>query len=193
MTFESPEATRSVVYKLLGPHGIPIEGEWYTGTFRDAVFGQFDGSDTQVKTISAYDIAKRGKDNPERFQFQQPLRFSGVENQYFASVLAPDPPPKLDEDRWDAEAVPVILHVDPESHQKADIGVEVTSKPVRVGPNLPPVTHTYKVFAGPKSVDALTPFEAQKLALYRKGGMFSIPFAPVPRHDDHHAATGVDV
>ncbi len=25
-----------------GPHGIPIEGEWYTGTFRDVVFGQLE-------------------------------------------------------------------------------------------------------------------------------------------------------
>ena len=37
LKFESPDKERSVVYNLLGPHGIPIEGEWYTGTFRDVV------------------------------------------------------------------------------------------------------------------------------------------------------------
>ena len=36
----APTRTRTVVYNLLGPHGIPIEGEWYTGTFRDVFFGQ---------------------------------------------------------------------------------------------------------------------------------------------------------
>ena len=40
LKFESPDKERSVVYNLLGPHGIPIEGDWYTGTFRDVFFGQ---------------------------------------------------------------------------------------------------------------------------------------------------------
>ena len=35
-----PRQERSLVYHLLGPHGIPIEGIWYTGTFRDVFFGQ---------------------------------------------------------------------------------------------------------------------------------------------------------
>ena len=43
LKFESPDKERSFVYNLLGPYGIPIEGEWYTGTFRDVVFGQLNG------------------------------------------------------------------------------------------------------------------------------------------------------
>lgn len=172
LTFESPEKTNSVVYKLLGPHGIPIEGEWYTGTFRDAVFGQIDGATTKVVTLSAYDIAKRGRENPERFQ-TQPLRFAGIENQYFAAVLEPVLKPQ--EERWDEEWTPVILHDDVENRQKSDIGVELVSKSLAVGPNVP-VTHTYRVFAGPKTVDALTPFGAEDLAAYRKSNW--IPLAP---------------
>ncbi len=30
-------------YRLFGPHGIPIEGEWYTATFRDVFFGLVKG------------------------------------------------------------------------------------------------------------------------------------------------------
>ena len=172
LTFESPEKKNSVVYKLLGPHGIPIEGEWYTGTFRDAVFGQVDGTTTKIVTLSAYDIAKRGRENPERFQ-TQPLRFAGVENQYFAAVLEPVLKPQ--EERWDEEWTPVVLHDDVENRQKSDIGVELVSKPVGVGPNVP-VTHTYRVFTGPKTVDALTPFGAEDLAAYRKSNW--IPLAP---------------
>ena len=37
---------------------MPIEGEWFTGTFRDAVFGLPSGSRTKIVTISAYDIVK---------------------------------------------------------------------------------------------------------------------------------------
>ncbi|GAC1466835.1 MAG: hypothetical protein NVSMB9_07800 [Isosphaeraceae bacterium] len=172
LSFDSPEKTQGVVYKLLGPHGIPIEGEWYTGTFRDAVFGLIDGSKTTVRTLSAYDIAKR-KDNPERFQ-TLPLRYAGIENQYFAALTEPTHNPVGAGERWDAETAPVILHENPESNQKADIAVVITSRPVQVGPNAP-ATHAYRVFAGPKTVEALTPYGAEDLAAYRKNDW--IPFA----------------
>ena len=175
LTFESPQQTRSVVYKLWGPHGLPIEGEWYTGTFREAVFGMADGSGTKVKTLSANDVAKRGREDPERFQFPTPLRFAGIENQYFAAIVEPESVPKSAEDRWDEEAFPVILHMDPQALQKADIGVKIKSRPVAVGPNLA-TTHSYKVFAGPKTVEALAPFGAEELATYRKNNW--IPLAP---------------
>jgi len=174
LKFESPEKANSVVYKLLGPHGIPIEGEWYTGTFRDAVFGQAEGAGTKVVTLSAYDIAKKGAATRERFQ-TLPLRYAGVENQYFATLFEPSPAPATPDQRWDAETSPLILFDDVESRQKSDVAVEVLSKPVAVGPNLP-VTHTYKVFAGPKLVEALRPFAAEDLAAYRKNQW--IPFAP---------------
>ena len=175
LAFASPEAARSVVYHLIGPHGIPIEGEWYTGTFRDAVFGLGGQAETRVETRSAYDIAKQGKADPERFQ-ASPLRFAGVENQYFATVFEPTPPADGDADRVDAETRPLILYDDPESRQKSDIGVVMISRPVSVGPNQE-ATHRFRVFAGPKSVAALTPYGAEGLAVYRKGGWFSIPAA----------------
>jgi YidC/Oxa1 family membrane protein insertase len=173
LTFESPGHDRALVYKLLGPHGIPIEGEWYTGTFRDAVFGLVEGSGTKVVTLSAYDIAKKRGD-PERFQ-THPLKYAGIENQYFAALIGPVPHPKTQDDRWDAESAAVVLHEDPENRQKADIGVELTSRPVQVGP-IAAVTHTYQVFAGPKTIETLAPFGAEDLAAYRKNNW--IPFAP---------------
>jgi YidC/Oxa1 family membrane protein insertase len=175
LTFESPEKERSIVYKLLGTHDIPIEGEWYTGTFRDVFFGQVDGRKVKIVTKSGSDIVK-GKDNPERYQ-SLPLKFAGVENQYFATFVEPDPTPATPEARWDDETIGVVLHddpKDPKAVQKADVGVQITSKPVKVGPNLP-VTHRYRVFAGPKTFDTLQPFGAESLASARKNQW--IPFA----------------
>jgi YidC/Oxa1 family membrane protein insertase len=175
ITFESPEKERSLVYKLLGPHGIPIEGEWYTGTFRDVFFGQVEGRKVTIVTKSGSDIAK-GKDNPDRFQ-SLPLKFAGVENQYFASFVEPDPTPPTPEARWDSESIGVVIHEEPQALQKADVTVQITSKPVKVGPNAP-VVHKYKVFAGPKTADALQPYGAEALTSYRKNQWFGIPFAP---------------
>jgi YidC/Oxa1 family membrane protein insertase len=173
LTFESPEQERAIVYKLLGPHNIPIEGEWYTGTFRDVFFGMADGRKVKLEAKSGTDIVK-GKDDPVRY-LSLPLKFAGVENQYFAVFVAPDPTPPTPEARWDAETIGVMLHEDPKdpkATQKANVGVQITSRPVKVGPNLP-VTHRYKVFAGPKTVDALEPFGAVDLASAHKN--WSIP------------------
>src|SRR5262249_13327309 len=88
LAFDSPGLDRKVVYKMLGPHGIPIEGEWYTSTFRDAFFAQADNGRTKIVTKSADDVAKQ-KDEPERFQ-ALPLVFAGVENQYYATLIESD-------------------------------------------------------------------------------------------------------
>jgi YidC/Oxa1 family membrane protein insertase len=178
LKFESPDKKRSVVYNLLGPHGIRIEGEWYTGTFRDVVFGQVGASDPA--TYSAYDVAS-AKDKPVE-NTAKPLRFAGVENQYFAILVGPVPVPKDPRDRWDAKTVALVLHKDDKALQKADVGIRISSKPILLGPGQP-VVHTYRVFAGPKIEDALVAFGpdygASRLASYHKSQWLGIPFAPL--------------
>jgi YidC/Oxa1 family membrane protein insertase len=175
LKFESPDKERSLVYNLLGPHGIRIEGEWYTGTFRDVIFGQVGRSDPV--TYSAYDVAN-AKDKPVE-STGVPLRYAGVENQYFATLVGPYPLPKNPTDRWDAKTTAIVLHKVTDSLQKSDVGVKITSRPVTVRPDQP-VSHTYRVFAGPKVADSLKDFgpeyEAERLASYHKS-QWGIPFA----------------
>lgn len=170
--FESPTKERSVVYKLVGPHGIPIEGEWYTYTFRDAFFKP-EGS--KPVTRAATEIVK-GKDKPERFE-SLPMKYAGIENQYFAVFIEPKLAPLTQQNRWDAATLGTVIHHNKEAEQKSDIGIEIISKPVDVGPNQP-VTQTYRVFAGQKTFASLEPYDATALASYRKVGWFGIPFAP---------------
>ncbi len=171
--FESPGQERSTVYHLLGPHGIPIEGIWYTGTFRDVFFGTVAApGQTKVDTHSASDVAS-AKETPID-STALPLHFAGVENQYFATFVEPVPTPTGTEARWDSRTVAVLLHKDEKVYQ-SDVGVQITSKPIKVKPD-EPVVHLYRVFAGPKTHAALQPFGAEKLASYRKPQW--IPFAP---------------
>ena len=163
--FESPEREHQIAYEMLGPHGIPIEGEWYTGTFRDVVFGTLDRGSTHVVTWSAYDVAKSGEKAIDSTAL--PLLFAGVENQYFAVLLQPDPPPSSEADRIERATTAVVIHRNEASLQTSDVGVRLRSRPVRIGPNLA-VTHGYRVFAGPKTEEALQPFGAEELAGYRK-------------------------
>jgi YidC/Oxa1 family membrane protein insertase len=167
----SPDKERSVIYNLLGPHGIPIEGEWYTSTYRDLAFGQVSRGSTEIVTYSAYDVASATKPVENT---KLPLRFVGIENQYFATLLEPDPPPTGEGDRWDSTTTALVLHKDKDALQKADIGVRISSKRISLGPNQN-VVHRYVVFAGPKTADALRAYGADGLASYRKNQW--IPFA----------------
>ena len=170
LRFESPDQERAFVYNLLGPHGIPIEGEWYTSVFRDVFFGRSNAGATDLVTYGADAVVK---DAGQVTSTKLPLRFTGIENQYFAILAAPVPAPKNDEDRIDRETKGVLLHRNATAY-KSDVGVRITSKPIKVGPNLP-LVHNYKVFTGAKTAEALAPYGAEDLASYRKSW---IPAAP---------------
>jgi YidC/Oxa1 family membrane protein insertase len=159
------DADRTLIYRMAGPHGIPIEGDWFTSTFRDVFFGRVEGEGVKIDTYTAYDIFKR-KDDPERFR-TLPLKYTGIENQYFAVLLEPVPAPRTREESWEDEVFGTVVRETKET-QKSDVTVQILSKPLKVGPNLGR-THKFRVFAGPKTVAALRPFGATELSKYRKG------------------------
>ncbi|QDV34068.1 YidC/Oxa1 family insertase periplasmic-domain containing protein [Tautonia plasticadhaerens] len=157
---------RDLVYRLDGPSGIPIEGEWYTHTFRNAYFGKGgEGEAPEVWTYSSLDVAK---DQDEYVNTERPTAFAGVENQYFATFLKPEAPTKQV-----AEAVMAVVDADERDLKKADVAVDLISEPVAVEPG-PGATHSYALFAGPKTDEALTPYGAEGLAIYRQVGRVPI-------------------
>ncbi|WP_169976258.1 YidC/Oxa1 family insertase periplasmic-domain containing protein [Tautonia rosea] len=169
LTFELPDGVREpreLLYRLDGPSGIPIEGEWYTHTFRNSYFGKGkEGNTVEVVTYSSYDVAK----NPEYYiNNVYPTIFAGVENQYFATFLKPEKPADQV-----AEAVMTVVDADPNELKKADVAVDLISKPVEVEPGSK-TTHSYDVFAGPKTETALLPFGAEELGIYRQVGRIPV-------------------
>lgn len=165
------DTPRKIAYRLEGPHGLPIEGEWYTSNFREVFFGKLNGEQTEVETHQANEVVDReAKGDPLRIT-TLPLKFAGVENQYFAVFFEPDPLPKTPEERVDARTVATAVEVPKEKH-KADVSVALYSKPAEVAPGRP-LRQAFRVFAGPKTAEALTPFGAEDLAAYRKG--WSLP------------------
>ena len=176
LRFAGPQQDAKLTYRLIGPHGIPIEGEWYTSTFRDVFFGQAKGTSTEVITRTAYDAVKYAGDPTQRIT-SLPLAFAGVEDQYFATFVQPWPTPRSLDDRWDASADSFLIRSTAEDSQKADVTVAIDSKPITVGPNLGEVVHSYHVFVGPKTAASLAPFDASELSSYRKNQWITIPFA----------------
>src|SRR5262245_56253003 len=87
-------------YQLTGAHGLPVEGEWYTGVFRKGIVGMLDDRGTLVRELDnedSYRISNRGGGDPVppgRKRINSMVLYAGVTTQYFASVLVVDEPDK---------------------------------------------------------------------------------------------------
>ncbi len=77
-------------YQLSGPRGLPIEGEWYTSTYRNALIGRASKRGTAVRTLEdpATVAVRRGSDPVERGEYA--FKYAAVATQYFASAMAVD-------------------------------------------------------------------------------------------------------
>ncbi|MFM1800827.1 MAG: hypothetical protein RJA81_179, partial [Planctomycetota bacterium] len=164
--FES-SSDQSLVYRLLGPYGLPLEGQWYSYTYRDLFYAAADPRANLVGR-SASEVGKATDPSsgytPEIVTI--PLRYAGVETQYFANFILI--PTESNGTNLIAEATERLLGPLPEDPNRSNIGVVLTSNPVKLAANQP-VTHSFEVFMGPKSRSALEPLGAEILTSYRRG------------------------
>jgi YidC/Oxa1 family membrane protein insertase len=78
-------------YQLTGGHGLPVEGKWYTNTFRNALIARIGPRESVYRTFQDLRqiISWEGGDKIEK-EPGLPVRYFGVGVQYFASVIAVD-------------------------------------------------------------------------------------------------------
>jgi YidC/Oxa1 family membrane protein insertase len=80
-------------YQLAGAHGVPIEGEWYSSTYRNAVIGKVDSHNGLWRTLQdsrRISIQEGGNRVPEGDRGETFLQYAGVMNQYFGSMIVVD-------------------------------------------------------------------------------------------------------
>ena len=79
-------------YQLSGAKGLPVEGKWYTGTFRNSLVGLEDDkgyiSQRDFQELRSIGVGLGGNEVLE--QETRFLRYAGVVVQYFASVIVVD-------------------------------------------------------------------------------------------------------
>ncbi len=79
-------------YQIAGPRGLPVEGEWYTTTFRNVYVGR-EESKYPGKTYRDIEDAASINQSFGGVKYSKPvgkLTFAGVGTQYFAGVIALD-------------------------------------------------------------------------------------------------------
>jgi YidC/Oxa1 family membrane protein insertase len=79
-------------YQLTGGRGLPVEGEWYTSIFRNAVVGIVDNGSLyrDLETSDRISLRGGGDKVPPGGRGNTHIQYAGVMNQYFASVICPD-------------------------------------------------------------------------------------------------------
>ncbi len=162
--FESDQP-HSVVYRILGPYGLPLEGQWYSYTYRDLFYAPADPRANLISR-SAAEVAK-ASDNASGYQpelITTPLRYAGVETQYFANFVAFD----KSTEAYVAEATERLIGPVPTDPNKSNMTISLTSKPIQLTAGKP-VTHEYEIFLGPKTRAALASYGADELTTYRRG------------------------
>lgn len=180
------DADRTVTYELTTAHGLPLEGKWYARSYRSVVFGGLtEAHGVKHQTQAAKDVAVATKKETIEAWTELPVRFAGVETQYFCSLLVPrhDEPQKKPE-RWIAEAKPYLVDAGPEPVEHpdgADVSLRLTSAAKELKPR-ESLKHEYFLFGGPKKLEVLSQYQDYNLdAALDYGSFLGIPIGLVSR------------
>jgi YidC/Oxa1 family membrane protein insertase len=154
-------AARKIAYQLDGPTGLPTEGWWYSSRpsrdwggigVRDVAL-MLQGRDPTL--ITPMQLVDKKLD-PLAEDPSQLLAFAGVDAQYFASAMLPQP--FKDRAPWLAEVKGILVGKLPEDNRFRTLGnvtCRLISKLETLEPKSEPLIHTYTVFAGPKQPNLL--------------------------------------
>jgi YidC/Oxa1 family membrane protein insertase len=160
---ERPEGEKAEEfrYQISGPHGMPIEGEWYTPTYRTGVVGW---PSTRALEDARSVRLKSGSD-AHRATEKQPIRYAAIMVQYFASALAVDDVQPEGQNRDYIEYVRFTPHGEPNKIDKKDqtflddLTFRAVSRPID---SSVPVTHSYLLYQGPVKVRLLKQLEGAR-------------------------------
>jgi YidC/Oxa1 family membrane protein insertase len=160
-------------YQIAGPVGMPLEGEWYTTSFRTVYFGWLDGTGTPRRELDDagnihYRSGGDGIVKPGRFSY------AATGTQYFASALAIDDETTDADQPWEyirptrqppvetpVEANKLHQPYEQERYFLFDVNFRAVSRifDPAVGE---PLVHNYAVYNGPLKVRLLKQLTGEK-------------------------------
>lgn len=92
-------------YQITGPRGLPIEGNWYTNTFRNSLIAQVDERNNVYRDLQdARQIANwmGGSEVRLNNQLNHWFRYAGIAIQYFSSMVV------VDESQSDQKIIEIV-------------------------------------------------------------------------------------
>lgn len=169
------DAPLAAAYELAGPVGLPLENVENTRTFIEVKAGitedpdaPFKVTDTDERTAAAIVDAVK---NNELEPWRAPLRYIGVDVQFFAALVVPRANQQADRTLDAALPFVVLEHVN--EKQRSDVSVLLTSTELTIPPR-DTVEHQYQLFAGPKRGELLDAIDAGGVINYGWFGTISV-------------------
>jgi YidC/Oxa1 family membrane protein insertase len=138
-------------YQLSGAHGLPIEGEWYTSTYRQAIVGFADAKGNTSRYVEdSREVRKtEGSDRQTRTD-KLAIRFAAVTVQYFASAIAVDDQQENRNFVEFARATPLGP-----THKEQEFLDDLTVRTITEAFNPEEAAHKYLLYQGPIKVRLL--------------------------------------
>lgn len=142
-------------YQLTGGHGLPIEGDWYTSTYRNALVGLVDRKGSLWRDYQDSRVIGIQEGGDEVRKGDNFLQYAGIAVQFFASVIVVEENQEaiLQRARATVESEPP-----PQRPHLADITMRVISVPFDLKPGAK-VVHKYLLYNGPVKVHLLGQLE----------------------------------
>jgi YidC/Oxa1 family membrane protein insertase len=174
------DQSQEVQYEILGPCGVILENKEHTRKYRDIKLEFLEDGSSDVFTAANVQTeweAHPGKSDQEISDFVrdgenkwiEPVRYAGVDVQFFAALIALDddrPAAEQISDRWIERVWPILLKPNKTS-TLADITFRMASTPRTLEAD-ESIKHSYLLFVGPKHGPLLDPppFEAEEVLDY---------------------------
>jgi YidC/Oxa1 family membrane protein insertase len=166
-------APRKLAYRLDGPTGLPVEGFWYArGSkigaesgcgMRDVVLGRWVGQNVDHGMFTCTTIA----DKEATVVTDPMLQYVGVDSQYFAAVLMPQPNGPADSRVSRLKAIAAgPVPTDSSLKQLTNVSFRLTSKPVEVAAGAAAPADEFKIYLGPKAPEMLAEYQLGPLVDY---------------------------
>jgi YidC/Oxa1 family membrane protein insertase len=178
-----------VAYRLDGPNGLPIEGAWYASKvqksgvgLRDVVYGL---SHSEFEMVACSELSEKSEKGEKfrknieggHFTDEHLPVFFGVDSQYFAAALLPDPnttAPAID------RAVALrVGEIEEQRKTLTNTSVRLIGKPVTIEAGKSSAPQSYELFAGPKRRTLLAKYEMQGLVYYGWFGWVATPMTQI--------------
>ncbi len=168
-------------YVLTGPVGMPLENKSYTQKTRDVAVGFLSPTGVLTPKLLTPDALLKDEDNNRVEEWKTPLKYAGVDVQYFTTLLLPQvdqiaTPYFSSTKAVFADAAPVNPKTDTK-FRTATLRFTSTELDLdaKNGKGETSVTHKFNVFTGPKRPDLLRPIGAERILDYGISGRLGVP------------------
>lgn len=171
------DAPGSLRYNLQGPVGVPLENAENTQIYRKVEAGTLedpaDPADVSLVSLSAAAAVDQINDAiaenapGKRPTWRYPIKWAGVDMQFFAALVMPQGDQLGDKDKdgkpdaWFEEILPVIV-TEATPVERSDVSLLFKSRELAV-PAAGEMRHDFQIYLGPKRAQLLEPFLADSV------------------------------